>query len=398
MQQPLISALLGSCALAAPLVGQSTGGWSDWARATPEAMGVQREVLDSISAEIARGDYGYVDRMVVIRGGRLVFDTTYHHDYDAIYGDSARRRNPLNAWHFSGPYNYFNPWWHPYYRRGDLHTLQSVTKTITSVVIGTAVTRREFPSIETPVLAFFDTTRVRNMDARKRRVTVRHLLTMTGGFDWNEDLPYIDPRNNAVAMEASHDWVQYTIDRPMAREPGSQFNYSSGETELLAHIFHRATGIDIEEYAARHLFGPLGIDRWFWKRSPTGLIDTEGGLYLKAHDVAKIWYLFLKNGEWKGRRVVSADWVKASTTPTVQALDRPGAPYYGLKWWLHQNPADTTKLVWAGSGFGGQFPLAFPERDLIVVFNGWNILPESKALPLRTTLGRLALAVLLRNR
>jgi CubicO group peptidase (beta-lactamase class C family) len=378
--------------LAWPAFAQPARG-SGWPTATPASVGVNGRVLDSIASEIKRGDYGYVDRMLVIRRGRIVFDQGYRHDYDTIYADSARTRNPLNAGDFTGAYNYFNPWWHPYYRRGDLHSLQSVTKTVTSVVIGVAVSRGEFPSIDTPVLRFFDTATVANIDDRKRRLTVRHLLTMTGGFDWNESLPYIDPRNNAVAMEASHDWIDYTIDLPMAREPGSQFNYSSGETELLAHIFHRATGLDIEEYAARHLFGPLGIDRWFWKRIPTGLVDTEGGLYLEARDLARIWYLFLKNGEWDGKRLLSAEWVKSSVTPAVRAANRAGAPHYGLKWWLHQNPADTTRLVWAGSGFGGQLPLAFPERDLVVVFNGWNILPGGKSLPLRRIMERLVRAV-----
>jgi len=390
---PVFVALFSVATFAPVALGQRNLKPSDWPVTTPAAAGVNKSVLDSISSEIARGDYGYVDRMVVIRGGKLVFDGSYPHDYDAIYRDSARTRNPLNAGDFTGPYNYFNPWWHPYYRRGNLHTLQSVTKTITSVVIGAAVTRRDFPSIDTPVLTFFDSSKVRRIDDRKRRLKVRHLLTMTGGFDWNENLPYIDPRNNAVAMEASHDWVDYTINLPMAREPGSEFNYSSGETQLLAHIFHRATGLDVEEYAARHLFGPLGIERWFWKRTPTGLADTEGGLYLEAHDLAKIWYLFLKNGEWSGKRIVSADWVKSSVAPAIRAENRAGAPHYGLKWWLHRNPADTTRLVWAGSGFGGQIPLAFPERDLVVVFNGWNILPGGKSLPLRRIMERLVRAV-----
>jgi CubicO group peptidase (beta-lactamase class C family) len=391
--RPSVAAALLLASAAIPALAQRRPSPSDWPVAQPADAGVNGKVLDSISAEIARGDYGYVDRLVVIRGGRLVFDARYTHDYDAIYRDSARTRNPLNAGDATGPYNYFNPWWHPYYRRGDLHTLQSVTKTITSVVIGVAVTRGDFPSIETPVLQFFDTAHVANIDDRKRRLSIRHLLTMTGGFDWNENLPYIDPRNNAVAMEASHDWVDYTINLPMAREPGAQFNYSSGETQLLAHIFHRATGIDVEEYAARHLFGPLGIDRWFWKRTPTGLADTEGGLYLEAHDLAKIWYLFLGSGEWKSKRILSAEWVRSSVTPAVRADNRPGAPQYGLKWWLHRNPADATRLVWAGSGFGGQLPLAFPERDLIVVFNGWNILPGGKSLPLRRVMERLVGAV-----
>lgn len=274
-----------------------------------------------------------------------------------------------------------------------MHTLQSVTKTVTSVVIGTAIQRGDFPSIDTPVLHFFDTTAVTNIDDRKRQMTVRHLLTMSGGFDWNENLPYIDPRNNGVAMEASRDWVEYTINLPMAREPGSQFNYSSGETELLAHIFRRATGQDIEEYAAKYLFKPLGIEHRHWKRIPTGLIDTEGGLYLEARDLAKIWQMFLGGGMWKGTRVVSADWVKTSVSPAIRAANRAGAPFYGLKWWLHQNPADTTTLVWSGSGFGGQLPMAFPERDLVVVFNGWNILPGGKSLPLQRTMERLVKAV-----
>jgi CubicO group peptidase (beta-lactamase class C family) len=366
---------------------------TQWPTTTPAAVGINARLLDSLDAEIARGDYGHVDRMLVIRRGKVAFDKSYQRDYATIYADSAKTKNALNAGDPTGPYNYFNPWWHPYYRRGNLHTLQSVTKTITSVVIGTAVHRGDFPSIDTPVLSFFDAPAVANVDDRKRRMTVKHLLTMTGGFDWNENLPYIDPRNNAVAMEASRDWVDYTINLPMAREPGLEFNYSSGETELLAHIFRKATGQDIEEYAAKHLFGPLGIGDWYWKRIPTGLIDTEGGLYLEARDLAKIWQLFLDGGVWKGTRIVSADWVKASVTPAVRAGNRAGTPFYGLKWWLHQNPADTTKLVWTGSGFGGQSPMAFPERDLVVVFNGWSILPGGRPFPLRRVMERLMKAV-----
>ncbi len=378
-----IALLIAASAWASPTAAQA------WRTTTPAEAGVSAAVLDSISAEITRGDYGYVDRMLVVRGSRIVYDRNYAHDYDRIYGDSARVRNPLNATDITGPFNYFNPWWHPTYRRGDLHTLQSVTKTIVSVVIGTAVTRGEFPSLDTPALRFFDTTSVANIDDRKRRVTIRHLLTMTSGIDWNENLPYIDPRNNAVVMEASHDWVAYTVNRPMAREPGAQFNYSSGDSELLAHIFRQATGVDIEEYAARHLFAPLGITRWFWKRTPIGLVDTEGGLYLEARDLARIWQLFLNRGEWNGARVVSEAWVTQSVTPAVRTAARPGAPQYGLKWWLRTNPVDTTRLVWAGSGFGGQLPAAVPELDLIVVFNGWNILPGGRSLPLDRTLARI---------
>ncbi|HZS05408.1 MAG TPA: serine hydrolase [Blastocatellia bacterium] len=360
-----------------------------WPTATPQAVGLEAKALADLDADIASGKYGYVDSMLVIRHGKVAYDRSYKHDYDRIYGEDSRKPGPLNAHDPTGPYNYFNPWWHPFYRRGELHTMQSVTKTVTSVVIGVATARNEFPSLDTPILKFFDTAKVASIDERKRRLTIRHLLTMTAGFDWNEALPYNDPNNAASLMEASADWVQFTIDRPMAHEPGAVFAYNSGATQLLAHIFRVATGKDIEEYAAQHLFAPLGIEQYHWKRSPSGLADTEGGLYLRAHDLAKIAYLFLKNGVWEGRQIVTADWVKASVAPsaTVSASVK-----YGFKWWLYPY-GDGSRLAWAGSGFGGQIPVVVPEYDLVLVFTGWNILPEKPRLSHRVAIDRVLRAV-----
>src|SRR5262245_13338863 len=293
-----------------------------WPSASPRSVGLDSAVLAGVDADIVAGKYGNVDGMLVIRHGKLAWERAYRHNYDSIYGADAKQPGPLNSHDFTSPYNYYNPWWHPFYRGGDLHSLQSVSKTISSVVIGTAIARGDFPSIDTPVLKFFDTTKVANIDDRKRRMTVRHVLTMTTGLDWNENLPYQNPANSASQMEASPDWVQFTIDRPMAEEPGKRFNYSSGASELLSRIFFVATGQDIEQYAAKYLFGPLGIQDWFWKRSPTGLADTEGGLYLRQRDLAKIWYLFLKNGRWDGKEVVKPEWVKASVTPAIDVTNR----------------------------------------------------------------------------
>ena len=92
--------------------------------------------------------------MLVMRHGKVIYDRTYAHDYGKIYGAHGKETSALNAHDPSGPYNYFNPWWHPYYRGGDLHTLQSVSKTVTSMTIGVAVTRHDFPSLDTPVLQF----------------------------------------------------------------------------------------------------------------------------------------------------------------------------------------------------------------------------------------------------
>jgi CubicO group peptidase (beta-lactamase class C family) len=254
-------------------------------------------------------------------------------------------------------------------------------------VIGTAIARGEFPSIETPIIAFFDTTKIKNLDDRKRKITIRHLLTMSDGMEWLENLPYTDPRNSTVAMENSYDWVTMAIDAPMVAEPGTRWNYNSGGSQMLAEIFVKATGTDIEEYASKHLFAPLGIERWYWKRTPAGIIDTEGGLYLEAKDLARIWQLWLRNGMWNGKRVVSEDWVRASVAPAMAVASNPNAPRYGYKWWLYQHPTDSTFTVWSGSGFGGQFPMALAKEDLVVVINQWNL--NRPGMPRGQVLGRI---------
>ena len=158
--------------------------------------------------------------------------------------------------------------------------MQSVTKSIVSAVIGIAVGRGDFPDIDTPVLSFFDATQLLNIDDTKRAMTIRDLLTMSAGLEWDEGVPYSDPTNTFTIMARSPDWVQYTLDQPMASQPGTEFNYNSGASLILSQIFLEATGIDIEVYAEEHLFQPLGIERYEWKRTPTGIADTQEGLFL----------------------------------------------------------------------------------------------------------------------
>jgi CubicO group peptidase (beta-lactamase class C family) len=386
----LVIGIAVAIGLAAPLLADD---WPTkaWPTATPDAVGLDAQVLGSFDADLASGKFGYIDSLLVIRHGKVAYERTYKHDYDRIYGAEARKNGPLNPHDFSGPYNYFNTWWHPYYRRGDLHTLQSVSKTVASVVVGTARARDEFPKLDTPILKYFDESRIANLDDRKRRITIRHVLTMTTGLEWFEDLPYENPRNSAGIMEAQLDWVKYTIDRPMVQEPGTVFNYNSGATQLLAHVFRAATGKDIEEYAAQHLFAPLGIEDFFWKRSPSGLADCEGGLYLRPRDMAKILYLFQKNGVWDGKQIVTEAYVKASVEPSVGV---PGeTTKYGFKWWLYPYGPDKSRYAWCGSGFGDQLPILIPEYDLIVVVNGWNTLSDNPSLDHETTIARVLRAV-----
>ena len=208
MHKKHLLALVSALILSGSVIGQAQWPTKSWPVSTPRVEGLDVKVLADFDAEIAAGKFGNVDSMLVIRHGKIVFERSYKRDYDRIYANEAAQPGPLNANDPSGPYNYFNPWWHPFYRRGDLHTMQSVTKTVTSVVIGVATARKEFPSLDTPVLNFFDQTTIANVDDRKRRMTIRHLLTMTSGFDWDEDVAYADPKNNCSQMEASFDWVE----------------------------------------------------------------------------------------------------------------------------------------------------------------------------------------------
>ena len=371
---PLSVLLAAALSPAAP--EQTSWPAKDWPKDTPTRLGLDGKILAAFDADLAGGKYLLIDSFDVIRCGKLVYHRTYAHDYGKIYGKEAHTRGPLNA-RLTGPYNYFDPAWHPYYHGSGLHSMQSVSKTVTSIILGIAITRGDFKAgLDTPVLHYFDAAKVKNVDARKQRMTLRDVLTMSTGLEWNEEVPYDDPRSDSSLMEATDDWVQYVIDKPMAEEPGKHFNYSSGATELLPYIFKKETGQDIEEYGKNYLFSPLSID-YYWKRTPLGVVDSEGGLYLRGEDLAKIGYLFLQNGMWKNQRIVSADWVEQSLTPRLDAEE---GMKYGYKWWLYPRKG-SHQFIWMCLGFGGQRLMVLPEEQLIVVFTGWQILGDDAPIP-----------------
>ena len=363
----------------------------EWPVATPAAVGLDPASLNALDADIAAGKYGLIDSLLVIRDGKQAFARSYPHDYDKIYGELAKHEGPLNH-DVNGAYNYFSTAFHPFYHRTDLHTMQSVSKTVTSITIGIAMARKEFPAdLDAPILKYFGDYKIANVDDRKRRISLRHLLTMTAGFEWNEDLPYNDPRNSCDVMEAQHDWVQYVINQPMAAEPGKVFAYSSGVTQLLSHIFKQATGKTVDEYAAQYLFQPLGI-LYHWKHTPTGLPDTEGGLYISAASLAKIGFLFMKNGNWETQQIVPAEWVKASVASAISVEDEGRHWGYGFQWWLQPWGKSPQTSAWAARGLGGQELRVVPQYNLLLVLTGWDLLPHAKE-PRNDELDRVISAV-----
>jgi CubicO group peptidase (beta-lactamase class C family) len=215
---------------------------------------------------------------------------------------------------------------------------------------------------------------------------------MTSGIDWDESsFDYTDPRNTCAGMESSDDWVAYVLDRPMAATPGEEFVYNSGVTMLLSHILLRLTGKHADAYAREHLFGPLGIESFYWKRTPTGLIDAEGGLYLKAEDLARVGLLYAREGMWNQIRILPEGWVAASMAPAVVVPETENWNY-GFQWWLLPYSEEPTKYAYTGLGYGGQRLIVLPEHNLVAVFTGWNIY-DKPALPSELVLDRLLMSV-----
>jgi CubicO group peptidase (beta-lactamase class C family) len=338
----------------------------------PETVGLDPVKLQALDTEITDGKHGMVDLIEIFRCGKRAFSKRYPRDYSTIYKTEASQIGPLNQ-RLTGPYNYFDSALHPYKQGSEMHSIQSITKTITSIVFGVAITRGDFRApLDTPVLNWFDETKVLNIDDRKRKMTLRHVLTMTTGLEWEEKVPYADKRSDSSKMEGTDDWVAYAINKPMASEPGKDFNYSSGASQLLAHIFLRETGTDINAYAGEHLFAPLGIN-YHWKRSYDGTTDTEGGLFMSGPDLIKIGHLILDDGVWQGKQIVSKSWIKDSLSSSVPENKADKAFSYGYQWWLYHRP-DNGRIVWTSAGMGGQMLLIFPEERLVVTVMSWNIL------------------------
>jgi CubicO group peptidase (beta-lactamase class C family) len=337
-----------------------------WPVSTPAAEGIDREAIESLVADIEAGEYGLVDAFFLVRNGKVVADYRFQHDYESIAAEYDSTNHQ---------YNYDHPAWHPYLRGTDLHTLQSVTKSVTSAALGIAIDEGLLGGVETPVMPFFEAYEPYPTNARREATNLEDFLTMRSGIRWNTQGAYGSGNHSTDLLEASDEWIRFVLDQPVDTTPGTRYQYNDGVSVLLGKILREATGQRIDEWARERLFEPIGINEFYWKITPDGEADTEGGLYLATEDLARFGYLFLRGGEWDGRQIISREWVEVSTRPLVPDVapnnERPD-PGYGYQWWILDAEDGATRLF-AGNGYGGQFVLVHPESDIVAVFNGWNI-------------------------
>jgi CubicO group peptidase (beta-lactamase class C family) len=320
-----------------------------WRTAAPHQQGMDPQVLDDLDTQVPQ-QYPQVRSLLVVRHGYLVYER----------------------------------YWQGFHA-GDGQELHSITKSITSALVGIALAERHLKGLDQPVGELLAAHLPKDADPRLRAVTVRQLLTMTGGLPGDDPSTGGDQQLSRRLFQ-SRDWLGHILGRPLADKPGTTWAYSNASSHLLSAIVADATGQSTLAFARARLFGPLGIDSdnafqpraerltatpaqqqayqraaVAWPRDPQGYHFGFGEAKLPARDLAKIGYLYLNGGRWNGTQLVPAGYVRASTRP----YSHPGrSDGYGYQWW-------TTRVdlhdSFVASGFGGQRIQVVPDLDLVVV-------------------------------
>ncbi|MDR6121537.1 CubicO group peptidase (beta-lactamase class C family) [Bacillus sp. SLBN-46] len=240
------------------------------------------------------------------------------------------------------------------------HKVNSVTKSVLSILVGIAIDRGDLEGVHQPIADFFS-----NLTDWQKQLTLEHLLTMTPGFDWPE---FTSWGGRPMPMINSRDWVRFILERPMVEPSGESMHYNSGCSQMLSAILQKAAGMSLTEYAEAYLFNPLGIKDYTWYSDAKGIVIGGFGLSLKAEDLLKLGRLMLQEGTWNGHKLVSKDWVIESTIPRFHTYNKIGS--YGYHWWIltdddHQ-PAQPP--AYFAMGYGGQYIIVAPKNQLIVTF------------------------------
>ena len=247
-----------------------------------------------------------------------------------------------------------------------LHHVHSVTKSVTSLLVGIAIELDLIPAVDAPLNELFPRYDYLIDDDLKRSIRMRDILSMTSGLNWRGGIGGVD----LLEMIDSDDWTSYVLERPMADEPGISFVYNSGGTHLLSVLIQRSYGGTTGEFAREYLFTPLGIENWVWTflSSPDGVTPGAWGLNMTVADMAKLGELILRRGYWGSSKVVSEEWILESTS--VQISRPESQSDYGYQWWL---PRDFgIKTICARGWYGGHsaFIYAFPTIDMVLATAG----------------------------
>ncbi|WP_379150852.1 serine hydrolase domain-containing protein [Paenibacillus sp. sgz5001063] len=214
----------------------------------------------------------------------------------------------------------------------------------------------------------------RDKDARKQKITIEHLLTLSAGFRWTE----FGGQNSFPKMTRSPNWVKYVLEQPLAHDPGTSMEYNSGISQMLSAILVQASGKSTAQFAEEFLFGPLGIVDYQWETDPQGIHTGGFGLQLRPGDLLKFGQLYLQGGMWEQQQVISREWVARSVKP-VMVAEPPRHGGYGWHWWTDSYPLaaksggpPSAMDYFYARGYAGQFVYVLPEIKAVVVLTQDN--------------------------
>lgn len=314
-------------------------------------VGINSEKLFEAVDYINVGIFNQVHSILIIKNGKLVFEEYFKgHKFD--YNGPSHHGNIVSF---------------------DIHTIHnqaSVTKSFCSALVGLAIDKGYITDVNEKVYDYFPEYSAYR-DDQKDKITIEHLLSMTSGFEWNEgEYQYADSRNDLIQMWNVSDPLLHIMSKPIEAEPGSQFYYNSGCTNILGEIVRRASGRSTDIFAKEFLFQPLGITQYEWAHFLNGVLFTSGDLKIRPRDMAKLGYLLLNNGKWGGKQIISSEWTKKTAESYISANS---IWKYGYQWWIRSYKINSQIIdSYAARGWGGQAIIVFPSLDVVIVLTGGN--------------------------
>ena len=331
----------------------------------PHVYGVDSKLLQDMENAISSNAYPNIHSVLISKNSRLIYEA-YFEGMDELWGDSLGVVQ---------------------HGQDKLHDVRSISKSVVSACIGLAIGQGKIKAIDQKVFDFFPEYSEYD-EGLKSDLSLEHLLTMTSGLEWNEDIPYSDPENSEIQMTSSQDPMEYVLSRPMEVPPGKVWKYNGGTTQLLAAIIQKTTGLRIDDFAQQYLFQPLGITQFEWTSFPgTDMPAAASGLRLSSRDLLKFGMLYAQNGQWNGNQLLTKDWIEASMVSHIM-FGRNNNVGYGYQFWVLDGTTiaeDEDHAIVAAFGNGDQRIYLDKANELIVVvtagnYNNWTIKKDSEAL------------------
>jgi CubicO group peptidase (beta-lactamase class C family) len=249
------------------------------------------------------------------------------------------------------------------------NNIHSASKSIISTLVGIAIDKGYIRSVDQKLSELLPAYFSEKDSRRKKQLTVRHLLTMSAGFEWKDDPVY----GTEYEIQNQPDWVEAILALRLVDRPGDKFFYNTGLTHLLSAIISQASGMNTCEFAHRYLFGPIGITAEHWGRDPQGVYSGGYNLYMTPREMMKFGLLILSGGRQARTQVVPREWIRESVTPAFEPYREHGlgrnwwtADRYGYayNWWLYEAAGHAMVIAW---GWGGQMIYVIPDLATAVV-------------------------------